>query len=401
MKTIWRCITISTLMGVLSVLTGCEHVNTASQWWHVWRNPSSTSTPATLSSSKVTINLTKIASKHPAWKLAQQMESSPPKEFQLSWLQPGNISEVNPVLAKSTFPENESSIASVDLAEPEKLVTADEMQTLDAQMTQQQQSAWEKWGKNISGNLQEDRKQVSQAMQVDLNDQIDQTKKNIPKSEVPLTPSVDIQNEMINLRLKLLNNITLSADDKAAAQKRLDQLESQWTNQLRRQAQQGADKQQYWRVTVPRQLRQAGEANIQQTLQALQQQDQKTVDLTINKQQQWLEQDNAQNSSFLLQLPSILSQVSRPKSTFHAPVLLVKSITANFKSIPKPMTGNMRPVTTLQSEVLQLKQVAMDAAKRAASQSAARHHWQWTPAKTHNTAALPDATDTVLQEANF
>jgi hypothetical protein len=400
MKPIWRWTQISTFTAVSLVLSGCAQMNTARQWWHVWRSSVSTSSPATVSSSKVAIDLTKIASQHPAWKLAEQLENSPATELRLNWRQPDKM-EASSALPKSTFTAGTPELTAIDFAEPEQKVTASEMETLDAQMTQQQQTSWDKWEENINQNLQEDREQIAQAMRVDLNDRIDQTQKNIPEIGSPLTPPAEVQNEMINLRLKLLNNIALSPDDKAATQKRLDQLETQWTQQLHQQAQEGADKQQYWRETVPRQMREAGEANIQQTIQTLEQQDRKAIDLTVNHQQQWLEQDNTRNSLYSLNLPLISSQTTRAKSTFRAPVLSVKSIKANSISIPAPAMENMRPATAPESEVRQLKQIAMEAAKRAARQSAALHHWQWTTAKATTHSALPDATNIVLREANF
>jgi hypothetical protein len=396
-------------MAALSVLSGCAPLNTARQWWQVWRNPLSVAPPANQLSVKVRVDLQEIAKRHPAWKLAEQLESSPPSALKINWTQARAIAITNSYLSKSTFaPLNQSTFASTNssvinpsFAESVQLVTASNMDALNAQMSKEQQSAWEKWRAQINENLQEDRQQIGRAMRVDLNDRIDQTQKNIPETSAPLTPPTEIQNEMINLRLKLLNNITLSPDDKVATQKRLDQLEAQWTKQLRQQAQQSADKQQYWRETVPRQLRLEGEANIQQTLELLQQKDEKAIDLSINRQQNWLEQDNAQNQEFLLKLPVITNQLSGTKSTFHPPMLLKKSFKSNLVSIPAPTAGNEHPAISSLSEILQLKQVAVKAAANAATQSAARHHWQWTSAQTKDSSTLPDVTQIVLRESNF
>jgi len=401
MKLIWRCIKISTFTGALLAFSGCTQVHTARQWWNVWRSSVSTSSPAALSSSKVTIDLTKIASQHPAWKLARQLEKSPSTDLRLNWAQPNNNFEANSISPKSTFTTSNSDITPVNFSEPEQTITASGMETLDAQMIQQQQAFWDEWTKNINKNLQEDHAQIAQAMRVDLNDQIDQTQKSIPKIGAPFTPSAEIQNEMINLRLKLSNNIALSPDDKAATQKRLDQLEAQWTQQLHQQAQEGAEKQQYWRETVPRQIREAGEAKIQQTIQTLEQQDQKAIDLTVNHQQQWLEQDNTRNSLYSLNLPLISPQATRAKSTFRALVLSEKSIKTSTLFLPAPAIQNTQPTAASKIEVHQLEQIAMEAAKRAAIQSAALHHWQWMPAKANSNSALPDATNIVLHEANF
>jgi len=400
MKLIWRCIKIGTVTAALLALPGCAQVHTVRQWWNVWRSSVSTSSPATLSSSKVTIDLLKIASRHPAWKLAEQLENSPSTNLKLNWVRPSNI-EITSTLPKSTFTAGNQEAASIDFAEPEQTITASAMENLNTQVTQQQNASWENWKKNIDQNLQEDRRQIAQAMRVDLNDKIDQIQKNIPEIESPLTPPPDIQNEMINLRLKLLNNIALSPDDKAATQKRLDQLEAQWAQKLHEQAQQGAEKQQYWRETVPRQMREAGEANIQQILQTLEQQDQKAIDLTVSRQNQWLQQDNTENSVFSLALPLISPQATRTKSTFRNPVLSVKSIKANSISIPAPAVKNAQPLTASQAEAHQLKQVALEAAKRAARQSATMHHWQWVTLRSQSNSALPDATNIVLREANF
>jgi len=400
MKPIWRCIKTGAVTGALLALPGCTQVHTVRQWWNVWRSSVSTSSPAAMTSRKVTIDLLKIASLHPAWKLAEQLENSPSTNLKLNWVRSSNI-EISSTLLKSTFTVGNQEAASIDFAEPEQTITASAMENLNAQMTQQQDASWDKWKKNIDQNLQEDRQQIAQAMRVDLNDRIDQTQKNIPEIGSPLTPPTDVQNEMINLRLKLLNNIALSPDDKAATQKRLDQLEAQWTQQLHQQAQEGAEKQQYWRETVPRQMREAGEAKIQQTIQTLEQQDQKAIDLTINHQQQWLEQDNTRNSLYSLNLPLIGPQATRAKSTFRAPVLSVKSIKANSISIPAPVMENVQPATAPESEARQLKQIAMEAAKHAVRQSAALHHWQWVTAKMKPNSALPDATNIVLREANF
>ena len=152
---------------------------------------------------------------------------------------------------------------------------------------------------------------------------------------------------------------------------------------------------------VPRQLRQEGEANIQQTLGLLQQQDEKAIDLTINRQQSWLEPDNAHNEDFLLKLPLIKIQPSRQKSTFQAPVPVVKSIKSYPVSIPVPKAINKYLVSSSQAEVFQLKQVALKAANDAAARSAARHHWQWTLSTVKSSAALPDVTATVIRESNF
>ena len=206
---------------------------------------------------------------------------------------------------------------------------------------------------------------------------------------------------MINLRLKLLNNISLSPDDKAATQNRLDQLNSQWSEQLRQQAQQGADNQKYWRETVPRQMRQTGEENMQQVLEALKLQDQKAIDLTLNKQQEWLEQDNSQNIVYSLTSPRTISAASRAKSTFHAPVLSVKSSDANSVSIYIPAIKNTKRATASELEVRQLKQVALEAAKRAVQQSTVLHGWHVVSLNAKASAALPDVTNKVLQEANF
>jgi len=401
MKPIWRCITISTFAGASLALTGCAQVNIARQWWQVWRNPISTTSPTSQSSSKVTINLQEIAKHHPAWKLAEQLESSPPEALQLDWSQPGNLSEATLVLSKSTFTSANPAIINANFDEPEQTVNADGMEKLTEQMKQEQQSAWEKWKNNISENLQEDRQQIGRAMRVDLNDQIAQTQKNIPEIGLPFTPSAEIQNEMINLRLKLLNNIALSPDDRATTQNRLEQLEAQWTEVLRQQAQQGADQQQYWRETVPRQMREIGNAKIQQTLEVLQQADQKSIDFTINHQQQWLEQDEANNKTLSLHLPLITNQATRAKSTFRTPLLSTKAIKSTFSPIKSPAVQTTMMTKTSQSEIRELKQIALAAAKSAATQSVSRHHWEWSTKKDQQSASFPDATEIVLQEANF
>lgn len=401
MKPIWRCITISTFAGASLTLTGCAQVDIARQWWQVWRNPASTTSSTVLSSSKVTIDLQEIAKHHPAWKLAEQLESSPPIGLQLNWSQPQILSAATVALSKSTFTTTNSALINDNFAESEETIVANEMKNFTAQMKQDQQAAWDAWEDNISGELEEDRQQINRAMRVDLNDQIEQTKKNIPEIGSPLTPSAEIQREMINLRLKLLQNIALSPDDKAATRKRLDQLEAQWAQRLREQAQEGAENQQYWRETVPRQMREAGEANIQQTLQTLQQKDQNAINLTIDNQHQWLEQDAANNTAFLLQLPLIADQAVRAKSTFRVPLLSAKSIKTTFDPIKTPAVQTPRTMKASQSEINQLKQIALAAAKRATAQSASKHHWEWTAQKNQQSSVLSDATKTVLREANF
>lgn len=401
MKPLWRCITISTFVAAPLVLTGCAQVNTARQWWQVWRNPVTDVSPAALSSSKVIIDLQKIAQHHPAWKLAEQLESSPSTNLSLNWSRPQALSSATLISSESTFSSSNANIVDADFAEPEQLLMANEMEVLAAQMTQQQRAAWKQWEDTISVNLQEDRQQIGRAMRVDLRDQIDQTQKNIPEIESPFIPSAEIQREMINLRLKLLQNLALSPEDKESTKQRLDQLNEQWTKQLRQQAQQGAEAQRYWRETVPRQMQETGEAQIQQTLQTLQQQDQTAIDLTINSQQQWLEQDQANNTAFLLQLPLITNQATRTESTFRTPLVSSKTLETRFNPINAPEVKMAGTSKASQAEIIQLKQIALTAAKNAAAQSASRHQWKWSAKNKQQSTKLNDVTAIVLREANF
>jgi hypothetical protein len=342
-----------------------------------------------------------VARQHPAWKLAQQLETSPPATFSLKWIKPGNLNDISQSSAKSTFMPDNSALENISFAEAEQVLTASGMENFETQMTRQQQAAWDEWRKNISRNLQDDRRQIAQTMRVDLNDRIEQTQKNIPAIAAPYTPPAEVQSEMINLRLKLLSNINLPPADKTAAQDRLDQLEAQWNAQLRKQAQEAAEKQQYWRETVPRQMRQAGESDIQQTLQTLEQQDRKAIDLTLGAQRQLLQQDDARDSVFALTLPLVTEHAGTAKSTFRTPVLSAKSVTTSLSSFNMPTAANASPLHTSRLEVHQLKQIAMEAARRAAMQSATSHHWEWEDVNSSQTSPLPDVTAIVLRETNF
>lgn len=398
---IWRGIKMGMMAGALLALSGCAQIHTVRQWWRVWRNPSSTVPASSPVPQKVTLNLETIARQHPAWKLAQQLETSPPTAFSLKWIKPENQKTISFSSAKSTFMPDNNALENMSFAEAEQVLTASGMENFATEMTRQQQAAWDEWQKNISRNLQEDRRQIGQTMRVDLNDRIEQTQKNIPAIAAPYTPPAEIQSEMINLRLKLLSNINLPPADKAAAQDRLEQLEAQWNAQLRKQAQETAEKQQYWRETVPHQMRQAGESDIEQTLQMLEQKDQKAIDLTLGAQRQLLRQDDARDAVFALTLPLITDHAAAAKSTFRTPVLSAKSVTTSFSSLNIPTAANAAPLHTSRLEIRQLKQIALQAARRAVMQSATSHHWEWENVNPSQTSSLPDVTAIVLRETNF
>jgi len=399
-----RWIKTGIISCALLALSGCKQVSLVRAWWQAWRNPTSVPSSQKQDTRNVSININAIARRHPAWKLAEIMEKTPSPTLQMNWQQPASATKFA-VEKGDLFVYEAPAPHLTDFAEQASSITA-ATKSLQQSMTEKQRLAWSEWEKDINAAIATDRENTERAMRVDLRDAIEQTRQQIPENSDPLLLSERLQTELIHLRLKLLANIALTPEDKAATEARLTELESQWKQLLRQQAQEEADKQRYWRETVPRQLREEGEIKIQQTLRILQQNDQQSIDRILAHQSQILEESAADNPLYSLQQPEIRWSEASNKSTFDARAMETNSflrIAQQLKTPQEPPADRpIIPPSVVAEEIRQLKQIALKAATRAASQSAARHGWNWVNSSNPpSSSSRSDATAVVLQEISF
>jgi|GEM_PF-5171384 len=399
-----RWIKVAIASCSLLALSGCEQVSLARAWWQAWRNPTSAPSSQAATARNVSIDIAAIARRHPAWKLAEAMEKTPSQTLQLRWQQPA-ASATSSAGNSSDSPYNMPAPYLANFAESAQTINA-ATESLQQSMTEKQRRAWEQWESDINASIATDRENTERAMRVDLRDAIEQTRQQIPENADPLLLSEKLQTEMIHLRLKLLTNIALTPDDKAATEKRLAELESQWTQLLRQQAQTEAEKLRYWRETVPNQLRNEGEVKIQQTLRILQQNDQQSIDKILTHQSLVL-QDNAEElSPYSLQQPAMEGNAAEHKSTFEAPAISTGVFQQTKQQLNAPQipqsTRRITAPSAVAAQIHQLKQIAVEAATRAAAQSAARHGWNWiNGSKSSLSSGRSDVTAIVLQEISF
>lgn len=393
----WRLVKFGIILVSGWMLTGCQQLSTAREWWEAYSGPASVSLPSTASPQKVVIDVTAIARLHPAWQLAETLESQPPRPLSLSWHQP-QIPAIQTAASSIVAPPHINGLPYPTFNRQQQRISATAAQTLASQIFATEKGLIAEWASSANSALESDRQNIARVMRVDLRDRIQQTRKNIPEMDELMTPSTEIQSEMIHLRLQLLNNIILTPSEETAAKARLRELENQWIQTLRQQAQQSAEEQQYWRETVPQQMREEGKENIQQTIDTLAGQDHQIITSIVSHQYQQLQHDNNQRLSLALTLPAVDIPWASAKSTFRAPQSLTKATLGSFNSVQPPKLTARHFSAASPLAIHRLKQIALQAAQQTARQSAARHHWKWTSRPSPN---LRNVTQIVGKESNF
>lgn len=263
------------------------------RWWKALTAPKgTTSTPAasnTVSSLPiVAVDIAAIASRHPAWKLANTLEGNRAQVVRFEPLAESSASTISVAspsfdvgFSSSANPENNSDALSSpeeffapqsDLpdADASQEITADGLKELEDGVGREQRESIEEFLRLVSLRQSDWRKDLNSILQTALSEDVAAMQRTALPPVSPLLPSPEVQLEMTNLRLQLSRNIFATEQEVQAARARLSTLLQQWRDTLRGQQQQRLQELERIRVQQPAAAKSVGLEKIERDLSEIQ-----------------------------------------------------------------------------------------------------------------------------------
>jgi len=236
--------------------------------WAQGTSPSvAPSVPGAARKETVFVDVSTLARRHPAWRLADAIENN--RAPRADWEPLSLPSRPLPRIALPAARAGNSINGANALAfVPEfagrggKTFPARALPLLQERSAELQNASLDAFLRAAASRQLGEREALGQTLQVALDEDIDASRRaDLPALE-PDLPARAIQLEMTNLRLQLLENARLSAVEKQAARVRLQALENRWRAMLRAQEDERARQLAQLREELPRRMRAEGQSRL-------------------------------------------------------------------------------------------------------------------------------------------
>ena len=305
------------------------------QWWKAWQKSTTTKTtpsPATTTTTPlVTINLNALATRHPAWKLANALESNRETSLDFAAIRAAGISSQN--LRMPSFdvrldnqsgspgrvtsntspddlesnPSNEMFTAPAQIAgltidgyeRGAEAVTAQGLEALQTEAADRQSDSIENFLRAVAAREADARDQYSQIRRAALQNEVEEARSTpLPEIQTSLL-SDEEQLQATNLRLQLLRNIFSTEDERRRAREQLTEILAKWQARLRDQEKERLALLQERRVEAPLRVQEAGELELRRDLEKLQQEQRAAIRLAWQQHQERVRQDFGEENARL------------------------------------------------------------------------------------------------------
>ncbi len=269
----------------------------------------------------VYIDVLALAQRHPAWRLAEQLDASQPATVDIAF--PGAMpraseADIQPLshasLSRVPFVDNRVLDATAPGVTSASRSVALTSKTVGAARRSVEEAFWQNGARRQSAiglnqflqAARADQKSARRAQHEEghatLEDDLTSREIVLPMIEpIGLPPAVQL--EITNLRLKLLPNANTPALERAKAQAQLSNLQTIWKDKLRAQEEQLLQEWARQRDEEPLRLRREGEAQIAAQMQRAKNVDEARLTQLRNEQQRFLASDFSSRDTFALALP--------------------------------------------------------------------------------------------------
>ncbi len=274
------------------------------RWWKALTTPADrTSTPAAANRAAslpiVAVDISVIAARHPAWKLASALQGSRTQSVRFEPIEGRESSTIsvsspsfdvnfNAPANQKNRPDNNQESTSDAIASPQQFfapetnnasdapngnaaqeIAADGLPQLEADAGREQRESIEEFLRLVSQRQNNWRSDYNSILQTALNEDVAAMQRTALTPVSPLLPSPEVQLEMTNLRLQLSRNIFATDQEVEAARARLSTLLNRWREILRGQQQQRLQELERIRVQQPAAAKSVGLEKIERDLSAI------------------------------------------------------------------------------------------------------------------------------------
>lgn len=426
------------------------------RWWNALtksaQSPASGSTPKANNATEipvVAVDITAIASRHPAWKLADAMEKSRPTALRFEPLSGSAANRVEvaspsfdvdfdaPSNARASNSGGENAISSV--ATPEEFfpdspsvgaqsVMANGLEALEARAEEDQRESITEFLRLVGQRQSDWKSDYNTILQIALNEDVSALQRTSLPAISPLLPSAEKQLEMTNLRLQLSRNIFATEQEVEAARARLDQLLDEWRETLRGQQQQRLQELQRLRVEEPQSAKSEGLQRIAHDLEAIENA-QRVARIAISEEHRArVEQDFGDDTARLgIVLPASgvlpngefasATEAPRAQSTpagsamaalgLEQPIVFIRTNSVRASSVPAitaiPFSQANPNLDSKSARIQALRTLARQEAVKQIQMATRRAGWQWrTTARAKESEKssgriIPNRTREILQ----
>lgn len=412
------------------------------EWWGAWQKsttvrPVRQATPSSLP--LVTIDLSALVARHPAWKLANALEANRASTLDFAAVRAAEISvaslrapsfDVNlehdaPTEATPALPvDADSTVEGYQHAA--ETVIAHGIEALQSQARDQQSDTIEIFLRAVAANQADAREHYTQIRRASIESDVEVARSTpLPELEAP-SMSPEEQLLVTNLRLQLLRNIYSTEAERDRAREQLNEILSRWQARLQQQEIERIAQLERRRVDLPREAREAGEAELREDLDRVRREQRGALRLVWQEHAQRVRQDFGNDDTRLgivLPAATLSAQTLDATSTpdLHtAPKFQTVSETSNFletnfapmSSQPAFLRALPGVVTTTSGSdrvilrsgerstlIRTLRSQAWSEARKQAQWAARRFGWRWQPAAAGSgveTDGAPDRTREVL-----
>jgi len=426
------------------------------RWWNALTksatSPAGGSTPKANNGATeipiVAVDIAAIASRHPAWELADAMEKSRPTALRFEPLSGSAANRVEvaspsfdvdfdaPSDVRASSSGGENAIPSV--ASPEEFfpdsqnagaqaVTADGLETLEADVETDQRESITEFLRLVGQRQSDWKSDYNTILQTALDEDVSALQRTSLPSISPLLPSAEKQLEMTNLRLQLSRSVFATEQEVEAARARLDQLLNEWRESLRGQEQQRLQELQRLRVEEPQSAKSEGLQRIARDLEAIENA-QRVARIAISEEHRArVEQDFGDDTARLgIVLPAsgvlpngefaAATETPRAQSTpaaalsalgLEKPIVFIRTNSIHASSVPAitaiPFSQASSNPDSKAARIQALRTLARQEAVKQIQMATRRAGWQWrTTARAKESEKssgriIPNRTREILQ----
>jgi hypothetical protein len=414
-------------------LPGAEFLRATQKRWV--ESPAEGSKPITLSGAPqpAFIDVAVLATRHPAWKLAESLEKSDQKALRFSGiaapqspralsLQRSSQESASGSLPRPAGESDEVISGASGYERPPQRIAARSASLLETQAKERQEGTLTSFLQDVQRKQATNRADERERLRADLKDEIEVSQRLALASLEPLLPSPAVQLEMTNLRIQLLPNAPGTEAESERARTRLAQLEAEWRAQLQAQAEERFDELFRLLITLPIEKRQAGYTDIEKTLSEQLKRDDNlrriveealreriaagfgvddlaplTIQLPgVQLPPQSLGSVLGSASPLLVSAPSyrINNQMDLNRSLIWPSAVALAGKEAKYSAMPPRVVASL---TATQKRAAELRRQAWQEANRWAKTVARRRHWQLQNRRGTGGQNVPDRTREALQ----
>lgn len=292
----------------------------ARRWWQAATEAASSTEPALPpridEREPSPAEIERLAQQHPAWKMAQALESSTATALQFQEIRSSASQRLDSLTAPSfdisfselakAVPYISETISFLPLPVGEEIqlenysLDTARLQQLHDEAREQQRRSLSEFLRMVQERQRSGRQEYREILEGALQEKVEVASRRVPENVALVLPDSEMQLEMTNLRLRLLNNLFTTPEERRVARERLTELLAQWRAALHEQELARAEQLRRLRLEEPAQIEAEGRVLLESTLERIREAQRQSREAAVAEHERLLEEEFGSSASRLV-----------------------------------------------------------------------------------------------------